>query len=128
MPSSGLIGTGTTISHTSLPAALKALRIGLSGMGIETINADTLSSEDWSEFIGQTLPDTGELTVECEWIGSEPTLGGAAANLTIASAGIGTWVCSAWLVGFSGRIPYEDKVVGTVRFKLTGAPVHTPPA
>jgi hypothetical protein len=128
MASTGAIGTGTTIGHSSLPADMKALAINPDGAEIGTIEANTLATEDWQEFVGKKLANAGRVSVDVEWIGTAPTLGGASATLTITFANGATLSGPAWLVDFSGEIPLEEKVVATVVFEWAGAITYGAPA
>ena len=86
------------------------------------------------EFVG-SLIDPGEVTVDMNWIPSDPTqdqttgllkaaLDGVARNyqLVIPSSPAVTWAFKGIVTGFSGSTPMDDKMTASVTMKVSGLP------
>lgn len=90
------------------------------------------SPEAWREFIGG-LKDGGEVEIEvnhdpakhapllADFDDTEPR------NYKIVFPnGLGEWAYAAVMNGFESEAPHDDKLSGTVTFKVSGKPVLTP--
>jgi predicted secreted protein len=89
------------------------------------------------EFIG-SLVDPGEVTIDMNWIPSDPTqdqttgllkaaLDGNTRNfrLVIPASPAVTWNFKGIVTGFSGATPMDDKMTASVTMKVSGLPTFS---
>ncbi len=125
MAATAKIGTSTTVTHTSFTG--KILSIDGPNPTLETINASHMATTNYHDFIGTNLIDPGSVSMEIEIIsgaspGSIPTVGNTASSLVITFPGASMMTAAtAICVGYTVNIPLEDKITGTVEFKISGA-------
>lgn len=135
----GLDAFGTELSRSDMvpaspvfTAIANVLDITPPSLERETIDVTTHGSPDaWKEYIGG-LKDGGEVSLEINYDPREHDLlegdfgDVVPRDYKVTWPGtLGSWAFSAVMTGFAVTAPHDDKLGGTLTFKVTGKPVLT---
>ena len=119
------IGTGSTVTFGTSAFTADIIGINLSGVTRETVNTSHMATTSAHTFMLVDLVDNGELSLEVAYVASlvPPILTNAPMETcTIVWAGHATtWSFSCGNTGFDAGAPLEDKMTGTLTFKISGA-------
>jgi hypothetical protein len=109
----------------------------VNGLDLKMETDDTTnmgSTGRFKEFVG-TLLDAGELSLDVNWLPTDPTQSASAGVLADmlaftkrnfqmvfpATVGI-TWSFTALVTGFTGKAPHDKKLSASIKLKISGAP------
>lgn len=118
MAITGITGTGSTISHSGWSGEI--LGITKDGRTIGQEEMSKMSTTEAKEFLAHDLEDPGKVTIEVEYVGTAPTLGGANSNLVITLSNGVTITTSANIESESFAIVLEGKCTSSLTFQLSG--------
>ena len=131
MATTALVGTGTTLALSSSTWTVGIRDINWTGLNRGFIDTSTMATTGGRTFSPHDLVDYGEVTIDYDFnpdtATNLPPFGGAAETWTIGSISNTNddLSFSGFIIGNEISIPHEDKMVGTVTIKITGAVTHT---
>jgi hypothetical protein len=123
-----LQGTGTTVTFATSSFTGNYISIDLPDETRESIDASTLASTDWMEFVAASLADAGSVTLNLDYDpdpANLPPITGAAESVEIAFVSISKKITfNAFVTGFNGgNLTFNQRTEASVELKITGAPV-----
>lgn len=127
MASSGITGTGTTLSGSVTLAGGFSDVTSISGPGATTTDIDITNMDSVAKEFVSGLPDWGEVTIGLLYGGTDAQvldgrIGQAAETWTLTFSNTDTFTFSGYIKGLGLEVPMDDVVSQEVTIKLTGAP------
>tara|TARA_R110002126_G_scaffold210134_1_gene356710 strand:- start:663 stop:1091 length:429 start_codon:yes stop_codon:yes gene_type:complete len=139
MSTAATIGHGTVFRRSddgtsggTMEAVAEVNNISGPGLSRDTVDVTDMDSpEKWREFIGG-LKDAGEVSLEVNFVPDSAVVTNWLADINTDTNGYyditwltgpTTWAFSAIMTGFEAGTPMDDKMSGTITYKLSGKPV-----
>ena len=127
------IGTGTTITFGTSGFTAQLNEVNWDGIERGAVDSTHMGTTDARTFIPTTLYDPGEIELEVAFDGDDaPPIGGAVETITVefakknsGSANGARWAANGFVTGFQVTVQLEDKMMGTMTVKLSGAITFT---
>lgn len=118
----GQIGTGTTITFGTSAFTAEIMAVTPPPSTREKIKTSYMSTTLDHTYIPASLVDHGELEFDISFEGGlNVPLHSAAETITITYPDGDTWVFSGFVTDFTGSVPLEDKMTGTIKVAVSGA-------
>lgn len=119
------LGTGTTLAFGTSTFSVEITNIDWGEQTREAINSSHLGTTNDHTFIPASLVDHGEVSFSYHYDGTDDVgslIGADAETVTLTDPSTSTSnAFSAFCVGHRRTYPLDDKMMGEVRLKITGA-------